>query len=114
MSVAKTEDFLLSLRVALFLEDPGRSGSTTVDRAGLIPTSLFEGSETRVSGNSARISPDLFFGSFRMSRGDPGAATGLAIVALKKFFHNPDGPLYKVPRTATFGEPAEATAELSR
>jgi hypothetical protein len=75
--VEKTEDFLLSLRVTLFSEDLGRSGSTPVDRAGLIPTSLFEGSEARESDSSASISPDLFFGcSFRMSREDPGADAG--------------------------------------
>lgn len=97
---AKTEDFLLSLSVVLF---SGRS--RTVDWAGLIPARLSEGSEARVPGNSVRISSDLFFDR---------SFDGGAIVALKKVFHNPDGPLYKVPRTVTFGEPAEATAEVSR
>lgn len=121
--MAKAEDLPLPLGVALFSEDPGESGSTTLDWTGLVPTGFFPGSEARVKeetllGNLDRIAPGFSFSHGglcgKILRGVPGADTGLAIVALKKFFHNPDGPLYKVPRTVTFGEPAGAPAGVSR
>jgi hypothetical protein len=85
-------------------------GSGSGDGAARMPKSCFGFGD----GDSVARMPKSCFGS---SDGDGVARmprwcleADAAVVTLKKPFHSPDRPLYKVPRTGTKDETAEASA----
>ena len=99
--------------------DISRPIPLTLEGVGLLLIDIFRVRETSVvgvilEGELARegvvVSFDRALPSFSTSTSREGLEKEVdpAAVALKKPFHNPDRPLYKVPRTGTTDESAEA------
>ena len=102
----------------------GESRATTADRVGLAPIDIFRVNETSVDEDTLRgeltrgvfdppfglVSPcSSAFALRECLEGD----TCSPVATLKKSFHNPDGPLYKVPRTRTGEEFVKASVGRS-
>ena len=110
----------LSRIVTVRSSDISRSLPSTSDGVGLLLIDIFRARETSVvgvilQGQLARGGVGASFNPASPSSSTPTSRDGLegeagpVVVALKKPFHNPDCPLYKVPRTGTTSEPAEAS-----
>ena len=109
----------LSRVVIVGSSDISRSVSLTLEGVGLLLIDIFRARETSVVGVilEGELTREGIVASFDRtlpSSSTPTSREGLegeadpATVALKKPFHNPDRPLYKVPRTGTTDESAEA------
>ena len=93
---------------------------STFDGVGLLLIDIFRARETSVVGVILQGELARGGGGASFDRASPSSSTstsregfegeaGPAVATLKKPFHNPDRPLYKVPRTGTNDETAEAS-----
>ncbi len=108
----------LSRVVIVRLSEVSRPLPSTLNGVGLLLIDIFRARETSaveviLQGDLARGGVGAFFDCASPCSSMPQESVegeaGSAVVALKKPFHNPDGPPYKVPQTETTEVSAEAS-----